>query len=206
MSDGFQLALVLDGRAVSALVVGGGPVAERKVHWLLDGGADVRVVALSIGASLEKLASEQERLSVVQGAYAVEAIADATLVVAATDDAVLNQRIARDARQRRCLVVVADAPGEGNCITPAVHRAGSLLVAVSAGGLPRAAARVRDAISARFDQRYAAAMLELRGLRRRLLEAGQRARWQQASDQLVGEEFCELVERGVLVERMTPWL
>lgn len=205
MSDEFRLALVLDGRAVAALVVGGGPVAERKVRGLLDAGASVRVLAASIQPSLADLATDDVPLTISRDSYAAGSIEDATLVVAATDDPALNRRIALDARARRLLVLVVDAPDEGNCITPAVHRTGSLLVAVSAGGVPGAAARVRDAIAARFDERYAAAMKELRGLRRRLLAAGQRARWRQASDQLIGEEFCDSVERGTLAERMTAW-
>jgi siroheme synthase (precorrin-2 oxidase/ferrochelatase) len=101
--------------------------------------------------------------------------------------------------------MVADAPEEGNCIAPAVHRSGPLLIAVSAGGLPGAAARVRDAIAARFDARYGAAVRELRAMRRRLLDAGERSRWTEAADELIGDEFCDSVERGTLEERMTTW-
>jgi precorrin-2 dehydrogenase/sirohydrochlorin ferrochelatase len=205
MSDEFRLPLVLDGRSVSALVVGGGTVAERRVRGLLAGGARVRVVALTVRPSLAALAAEGQRLTIVEGPYDTRVIDDAMLVVAATDDSVLNRRIALDAREQRRLVTVADAPEEGNCITPAVHRAGSLLVAVSAGGVPAAAARVRDAIAARFDERYGAAMNELRALRQRLLATGDRSRWQHASDALIGEEFCDSVERGSLSDRMSAW-
>ena len=205
MSDDFRLPLVLDGRSVSALVIGGGTVAERKVRGLLAGGASVRVVGLTVRASIRAIAADDERLTIVEGAYDPTAIDEAMLVVAATDDSALNRRIALDASERRRLVIVADAPEEGNCITPAVHRTGSLLVAVSAGGVPAAAARVRDAIAARFDERYGAAMSELRALRRRLLASGDRARWQQASEVLLGDEFCNSVERGSLADRMAAW-
>ena len=205
MSDEFQLPLVLDGRSVSALVVGGGNVAERKVRGLLAGGATVRVVALDVRPALQALAADHRRLTTVEGSYDPGVIGDAMLVVAATDDAALNRRIALDARERRRLVIVADAPEEGNCITPAVHRTGSLLVAVSAGGVPGAAARVRDAIAARFDERYGAAMSELRALRRRLLGSGDRTGWQHASEALIGDEFCDSVERGSLADRMAAW-
>ena len=205
MSDEFRLPLVLDGPSVSSLVVGGGSVAERKVRGLLAGGASVRVLALDVRPTLHALAADDQRLTIVEDQYAAAAIDDAMLVVAATDDSALNRRIALDARERRRLVIVADAPEEGNCITPAVHRTGSLLVAVSAGGVPGAAARVRDAIAARFDERYGSAMSELRALRRRLLAAGDRVRWQQASDALIGDEFCDSVERGSLADRMAAW-
>ena len=82
-------------------------------------------------------------------------------VIAATNDAALNATIARDAAEKGKLVNVVDAPELGSYITPAVHRTGDVVVAVSAGGVPTAAARIRDSIGAPVDQRYADAVREL---------------------------------------------
>ena len=90
-------------------------------------------------------------------------------------------------------------------VTPAVHRSGALLIAVVAGGVPKAAARVRDAIAARFDARYGAAVEQLGALRRRLLASGERGAWRTASDALTGDDFCEVVERGELAARAAAW-
>ena len=56
----------------------------------------------------------------------------------------------------------------------AVHRSGDVTIAVSAGGVPGAAARIRDAIAERFDGRYERAVSALRGLRSRLQTGGGR--------------------------------
>lgn len=205
MSDDFRLPLVLDGSAISVLVVGGGEIGLRKARGFLDAGCRVRVLAVEPHAALTELARRETRLAITTGRYDAGALEDATLVVAATDDRDVNAKVARDARGRGRLVLVVDAPEEGNCITPAVHRAGPLLVAVSASGLPAAAARVRDEIAARFDERYAAAVAELRSLRRELLAAGARGRWREACDELIDDAFCESVERETLAERVASW-
>jgi len=142
-------------------------------------------------------------MTVAECPYEPSHLGDATLVIAATDDTELNARIADDARGR--LVNVASAPELGNVATPAVHRAGDVVVAVTAGRLPSAASRLRDAIGQRFDGRYGNAVAALSSLRRALIAAGQRDRWSHAADALIGENFCELVESGELDARMAAW-
>src|SRR5688572_10477426 len=156
--------IVLDGASLRALVVGGGAVATRKVRGLLASGAAVRVVAPDIDLALRELAGSG--LAIEERPYRGEDIGDALFVVAATASRSVNARVAADARARGRLINVADAPEEGNCVTAAVHRAGDLLVAVSAGGVPAVAARVRDCIAARFGARYATAVERLSQLRR----------------------------------------
>jgi len=195
--------VMLDGESLSAVVVGGGVVATRKVRALVDAGATVHVVALSISREIRRLAEGNERLTITKRPYESSHLGDAMLVIAATDDTELNARIARDARGR--LVNVASAPELGNVATPAVHRAGDIVIAITAGRLPSAASRLRDAIGQRFDARYGDAVAALSSLRRTLIGAGQRDLWSDAADALVGENFCELVESGELDARMAAW-
>jgi precorrin-2 dehydrogenase / sirohydrochlorin ferrochelatase len=194
---------MIEGERLTALVVGGGAVGTRKVIGLLDAGADVRVVAPSITAELEAAASSHESLQIIRAAYDRGQLGGAMLVIAATNDAALNARIASDARG--LLVNVVTAPELGNCSTPAIHRAGQLVVAVSAGGVPRAAARIRDRIAAELDDRYAAAIDSLAALRRALLDNGHRERWTEASTALIDDDFCEQVESGHVVDRAAEW-
>ena len=201
----FGLPLVMDGSQISALVVGGGVVATRKILALLDGGATVRVRAPRVSDELTRRAAGDEHLLIERQGYDAAAIADATLVVAATDDRSLNVRIATDARRAHRLVLVAGEPGAGNCAMPAVHRSGDLVVAVASGGVPRASARVRDALARRLDKRYAAAIRAVGSLRQRLLAADDRAAWRAAADALLAEDFCESVENGAFSERLAAW-
>jgi len=86
----------------------------------------------------------------------------------------------------------------------ALHRSGDVTIAVSSGGVPGAAARMRDAIAERFDSRYGQAVSVLRGLRSKLI-AGDRDRWRDAAPKLIGEDFCSSVENGTLSEKVNSW-
>lgn len=205
MSTVFGLPLVLDGQSVVALVVGGGRIATRKILALTGRGASVRVRAPRIAEELVRRAVVDERIVIERAIYDAGAIGDATLVVAATDNPSVNALVAADARRLRRLVVVVDEPESGNCIMPAVHRAGDLLVAVSSGGVPGASKRVRDELSRRFDDRYAAALGQLSRLRARLLANHDRAGWHSAARMLLTDDFCDLVESGAFDERLTRW-
>lgn len=205
MNRAFALPLVVDGSQISALVVGGGVVATRKVLSLRDGGARVRVRAPQVSDELIQRSAGDERLLIERRPYDVGAIGDAMLVVAATDDRALNVRIAADARRAHRFVLVAGEPTAGNFAMPAVHRSGDLVVAVTSGGVPRASARVRDALAKRLDNRYAAALRAVARLRQRLLADNDRAAWHAAADALLAEDFCESVENGAFSERLAAW-
>ena len=197
--------LVLEGSRLIALVVGGGRVALRKITALLESGARVHVVAPRIDSGIEALQAQSGSLRITRETYQAGQLGDALLVIAATNDPRLNAQIAEDARTRGRLVNVVDAPELGNCSTPALHRAGDLVVAVSAGGVPNAAARIRDAIGERLDARYSEAVGELVTLRRTLLDEGRRDRWRDAAGALLAPDFCEQVESGRLVARIAEW-
>ena len=195
--------LMLDGSKLTALIVGGGAVAARKARALLDSGATVRVVAPETHAELAAL--NDARVTVQRRTYESTDIDGVDLVIAATSVREVNARVAADARARGRLVNVVDAPAEGNCTTPAVHRAGDLVIAVTAGGVPAAAARVRDEIASRYSDQYADALANLASLRSELLGAGQRDRWAAAAADVIGPDFCRTVERGALTERLLTW-
>jgi precorrin-2 dehydrogenase/sirohydrochlorin ferrochelatase len=198
--------VLLEGARIAALIVGGGRVAERKARALLAAGASVRVVAPTITPGLRELAAQTERLTLIARDYAPGDVGDALLVIAATDDAEVNRCVARDGREGGArLVNVADDPEAGNCVTVATHRAGELVIGISAGGVPAAAARIRDRLAAHFDERYAAAVETLAGLRRTMLARGDRAGWRRALDALVTESFCDTVENGTFADEVARW-
>ena len=198
------LPILIEGAAVRALVVGGGAVASRKAMALLESGAHVRVVAPVIAEPLHDQVTGG-RLQLITRPYAPSDIGDAQLVVAATDDRAVNAAVALDARAAGRLVNVADAPADGSFSTMATHRHGALIVGVSAGGVPSAAARIRDAIAMRFDVRYARALAEISALRRRMLDDGEGESWRRRADILIDERFCEAVESGELATRVSAW-
>lgn len=200
MSD-FPIAL--HGERLTAVVVGGGRVGTRKALSLADAGAQVLVVAPEITSELEE-AARARRVTVLRSEYTVDQIERAILVVAATDSREINAQIALDAHTLGKLVNITDFPDEGNFHTMALHRSGDVTIAVSAGGVPGAASRIRDAIAERFDGRYERAISALRGLRSRLIARGGED-WRDAAPKLLDHDFCSAVEDGSFSERVDSW-
>lgn len=200
MSD-FPIAL--HGDAITVVVIGGGSVGTRKALALVEAGARVEVIAPAASPDLEE-AARSGKIELIRDSYRASHIDGATLVIAATDSRETNAQIAVDARARGKLVNITDHPDEGNFHSMALHRSGDVTIAVSAGGVPGAAARIRDAIAERFDARYERAVSALRGLRSTLMAADDK-RWRAAAPALIGDDFCTSVEDGSLHEKMDSW-
>src|SRR5512137_2284218 len=107
----FPLFADLQGRRV--LIVGGGEVAERKMRLLRDAGAVIAVVAREVHA--EALAPHW-----IAREFDESQLDGATLVVAATNDTALNERVATAARARHLLCNVVDDAERSGFIVPAI--------------------------------------------------------------------------------------
>jgi precorrin-2 dehydrogenase/sirohydrochlorin ferrochelatase len=137
-------------------VIGGGKVGTRKALALLDAGAYVKVIAPHLSDELRDAAASGNRLHLEKREYiGADDITEFEVVYAATDSDDLNASIAADAIELHKLVNVASDGSAGNFTSMAIHRAGQLTIGVSAGGVPAAAARIRDEMAERFDGRYA---------------------------------------------------
>jgi siroheme synthase-like protein len=195
--------IALHGERLTVVVIGGGSVGTRKALALVEAGATVRVVSPDVTSDLAE-AERARRLSIARESYRAGQLDGATLVIAATDSRDVNAQIAVDAHSRGKLVNITDFPDEGNFHTMALHRSGDITIAVSAGGVPGAAARIRDAIAERFDARYGQAVSALRGLRSRLIAGGEE-RWKDAAPKLIADDFCSSVEDGSFTEKVETW-
>ena len=200
MSD---LPISLHGERIKAVIVGGGPVGTRKALALVDAGAQVTVIAPQISEELAE-AGRLRQLTILREDYDRDRIKGMNLVIAATSSRDVNAQIAIDAQSNGQLVNITDYPDEGNFHTMALHRSGDITIAVSSGGVPGAATRIRDAIAERFDDRYERAISVLRGLRARSLASGD-DRWQHASSRLLDGDFCNSVENGTFADKAESW-
>jgi precorrin-2 dehydrogenase/sirohydrochlorin ferrochelatase len=156
----------LDVRGKRCLVVGGGAVAARKARALVAAGAMVRVVAPEISRELRRAAGIECR----QARYSARQLRGVWLVVAATDDPLVQQAVWRDVARRGLLCNVADVPARSNFMVPAVVRRGGLQIAVSTGGgSPALARRLRRELEKTVGREYAALLELLRALRPRVM-------------------------------------
>jgi precorrin-2 dehydrogenase/sirohydrochlorin ferrochelatase len=181
----------LDVRNRDCLVVGGGPVAERKVKALLECGAKVVVVALHATSSLQSLASK-DKISLKLRAYQPSDLDGKCLVICATDDEGTNLNISQDAARRGTLCNVADRPGACSFVLPSVVRQGDLLIAVSTSNKsPALARRIRLKLESEFGQEYAV-LLNLMGFIREKLQI------EAPSPQARKKMFERLLDEGLL--------
>jgi len=135
------LPLFADLKGRPCLLVGGGEVAARKAALLERAGARLTVVAPELCPAL----AERVR----SGAVAHRArpfqegdLADAALVVAATDDPRVNAAVSRAARARGLWVNVVDDPAASTFVMPAIIDRSPIVVAVSSGGRAPVLARL----------------------------------------------------------------
>jgi siroheme synthase-like protein len=135
----FPLFLKLAGRAV--LVVGAGPVAERKVASLRASGAKVRIVAPDATAELQRLAGEGLLVWQARG-FAESDVDGAWLVVAATGDPETQRRVAAAAEARRVFLLAVDDPPNASAYSGAVVDRPPFLVAISSSGATPALTRL----------------------------------------------------------------
>ncbi|MFN6122762.1 MAG: bifunctional precorrin-2 dehydrogenase/sirohydrochlorin ferrochelatase [Actinomycetes bacterium] len=127
IDDGYPIVVRLEGRPV--LVVGGGVIALRKTEGLLASGATVRVVSPEFVEGFDSLAVEQ-----VHRRYEPADLDGAWLVVAATNDKVVQQQIFDECEARGVFCNAVDDPDRCSFILPAIERRGPVIMAVSTQG------------------------------------------------------------------------
>lgn len=128
----FPINAMIEGRGV--LVVGGGRVGQRKVELLLDAGAAVTLVCPQCVEELSALA-EAGQIRHVRRCFEPADAAGSALVFACTDDKHVNREILGVAQAARIPCCCADGNWpDGDFVTPAIIRAGDVLIAVSTSG------------------------------------------------------------------------
>ena len=152
------------------LVVGGGPVAERKVESLLAVAARITVVSPTVTARLAAW-TDEGRIEHRAREYRADDLAGARLVFVATDEAAVTEAVAADGRARGVWVNAADEPARCDFILPSVIRRGRLVVALSTGGASPAAARaIREELEGYLGEPHAV-LVELAAETRAALRA-----------------------------------
>jgi siroheme synthase-like protein len=126
------VSLLVEGKP--CLVVGGGPIAARKVGHLLDAGAAVTVVSPEVCPEIDRLKNEG-KLKHKPRVFAAADVRGQSVAFAVTDNGTVNLAVLKACRQAHVLCAAADSHwGEGDFVSPAVIRRPRVIVAVSTGG------------------------------------------------------------------------
>ncbi len=195
----YAMNLEMKGRV--CVVLGGGPVALRKVRSLVRAEAEVTVVAPEAVLDLASLAM-MGGVRWERRGYEERDLDGAFLVVCATDDAAVNARAATAAKARGVLVNAPAQPELSDFTVPASFSRGRLMFTVSTdGGSPGLSRAIRRQLEELYPAAFGdwletvAALRE--GVKEQLATARDReAFWRRA----LNPEILELVRTGHLLE------
>ncbi len=164
----YPIFLELSGRRV--VLIGGGVVAARKAQVLLAAGARLVVVAERIDEMLTVLCRDKTA-EIVKSKYAKSYLAEAVLVIAATNNNQLNKQIYRDCQELEVLCNVVDVPELCDFFVPAVVKRGDLQIAIGTEGkCPAYSGHVRKKLEGIFTEKHGEFLAELETMRTQIIQ------------------------------------
>ncbi len=164
----YPIFLEMSGRR--AVIVGAGAVATQKAQALLAAGARLIVVSKEIDDVMTSLC-QGTNAELIKSGYSKDYIAEAALVIAATNNSQLNERIYKDCQQLEILCNIVDAPELCDFIVPAVVKRGDLQIAIGTEGhCPAYAGHLRKKLEETFTDTHGEFLAGLEKLRKRIIE------------------------------------
>ncbi len=177
------LPVILNLRGQKCLVVGGGAVALRRARALAGAGCNlITIVAPHIDPALREMP-----VTIHERPVRETDLVDMRLVVLATDDHRLNDRIDRQARALGVLVNRADEAERGEILFMSKARIGPVTLAIHTGNaIPDAARRITRELRGKVGEHWPA-IIEIAGPYRRLIR----------------QNFADLSQRRTRIARLT---
>ena len=197
------LPIFIDLKESRSLVIGAGPVANRKIQTLLAAQARINVVAKAAVPAVHRL-SEEGRITLKLREYHSSDLDGASIVIAATKDKKLNAHIANDARSRNTPVNVVDDPALCSFVMPSIVDRDPVVIAISTGGAaPILARALRARLETLVPPAYGQLAALMGGFRARVREkfstsTARRRFWEKAVSGSVAERLFEGKHAGAL--------
>lgn len=148
-----KFPLFVDLHSWRILVVGGGKIARRRVETLLEfEPGHIEVVAVKAEPEFREW-EKRPNVSFCERGYCPDDLEGCQMVLAATDDGKLNQKIGEECRKRGILVNVASEKELCDFHFPGIAIKGPVTVGVNAAGADHKLARkTREEIQAFLDR------------------------------------------------------
>lgn len=155
----------------NTLLVGGGNVGLEKLEAMLNNSplAQITLVAERVLPGIILLAEHFENLTIKKRAFGEGDLEGKSLVVLATDDFTLHQRIVEICKQRKILVNVADTPLLCDFYLGSIVKKGNLKVAISTNGKsPTIAKRLKVVLQENLPEQLDQVLEHIHQLREKL--------------------------------------
>lgn len=148
--------VMLDLKNKEVLVVGAGKVSYRKIKNLIKAKAKITVVSNEFLEEFESL-----NVNLIKDCYNEKYLKGKFLVIAATSNNKVNEKIAKDAKENSILCNVVDNKDISDFITPAVVSREEVLISISTNGkYPALSKYIRKDLEDRYSN-YTKEYLEL---------------------------------------------
>ena len=154
---GYYFPMFVDISTKRILVIGGGKIAARRVRTLLKFAEHIEVTAPEICDEMKDILKEEEKKEVPQAVWSSRKVLEedlkdtsdflngADIVLTATDDRELNQKIVSACRMRKILVNTADDKSLCDFYFPAVTEKDGVVIGMNSGGKsPKTVRKVRE--------------------------------------------------------------
>jgi len=125
--------IFLDAENISAMVIGGGDVAARKIELLLKTTAKIVVMSEKVSPSVHRLI-QAHNLLWLEHNYTSGHLANINLVIAATDNSAVNKLVSEETKPLNILTNVVDQPELCTYITPVMIDRSPMIIAISSSG------------------------------------------------------------------------
>ena len=135
------LPIFYDLKDKRCIVVGAGGIAARKADLLMQAGAKVSVVSPLLGSEMSGF-NEDGKIDWIDRTFQSDDLLDAYLVIAATSDKGVNEKVAAEALKLKIPCNVVDNPQLCSFIMPSIINRDPVQIAVSTGGASPVLARL----------------------------------------------------------------
>ncbi len=153
------------------VLIGAGPVGLEKLTAILNNSsnATITIVAIDILPEVYALAKPGSNITIIQKSFEDCDLDVADIVVAATNNNILNIAIRQAAKQRKLLINVADKPDLCDFYLGSVVKKGDLKIGISTNGKsPTVAKRVKEVLTAALPDELDITLQQLSAIRNNL--------------------------------------
>ena len=127
----------LNLRAKTVIVIGGGTEAQKRINSLLKQGCEIIVISDSVNLQINKLSKTKKIKLIKQKIQDTKFISKfkPNLIIAATNDKNINQRIINAAKKNKIMAYSSDNPEDSDFSNPAIIDFESIIqIAIFTGG------------------------------------------------------------------------
>jgi len=136
-----HLPIFINLKQKPVLVVGGGDIALRKINLLIKAQASVNCLSPLFCDGIASLSADNS-VNLIQKSFEPDDIKNYSIIIASTDDSLVNSSISELAKKANIPVNVVDSPELSSFIMPSIVDRSPVIIAVSSAGKAPVLARI----------------------------------------------------------------